>query len=124
MDTISKNHPRAKSKSFPLKELNNSPFIKTFSDRDTDIDRLFKKENIKPNIKFTTGDNYSTYAMVSAGLGISVSNKLMSKNWSENVVILPFDKPKYIMLGIALPSLSNSSIAAKKFIEYTKEYLK
>lgn len=121
---LPKNHPRAKSKSFPLKELNNSPFIKTFSDRDTDIDRLFKKENIKPNIKFTTGDNYSTYAMVSAGLGISVSNKLMSKNWSENVVILPFDKPKYIMLGIALPSLSNSSIAAKKFIEYTKEYLK
>ena len=44
------------------------PFIKTLPNRNTDIERLFKKENIKPNIKFTTVDNYSTYAMVSAGL--------------------------------------------------------
>lgn len=117
------NHPRANSKSFPLKELNKSPFIKTLPDRDTDIERLFRRENIKPNVKFTTVDNYSTYAMVSADLGISLNNKLMSKNWSGNVVTLPFEPPQYIILGIAIPSLSNASLAAKKFIEYTKKYL-
>ena len=118
------NHPRATCESFPLKELNSSPFIKTLPNRDTDIERLFKKENIKPNIKFTTVDNYSTYAMVSAGLGISLNNKLMSSNWSGNVVTLPFDPPQYIMLGISIPSFNNASVAAKKFIEYTKKYLK
>lgn len=118
------NHPSADLKSFPLKELNNSPFIKTLPNRDTDIERLFKRENINPVIKFTTVDNYSTYAMVNAGLGISLNNKLMSKNWSGNVSIIPFDPPQHIILGIALLSFDNASVAAKKFIKYTKEYLK
>lgn len=116
-------HPKAKEKFFPLKELNGAPFIKTLPDRDTDIERLFKRENIKADIKFTTVDNYSTYTMVAAGLGISLNNKMMSKNWSKNVVTLPFKPPQYIMLGIALPCFNSASIATKKFIEYTKEYL-
>lgn len=118
------NHPKSKDKSFPIKELNNAPFIKTLPNKNTDIERLFIRENIKANIKFTTVDNYSTYAMVSAGLGISLNNKLMSKNWSGNVVTLPFEPPQYITLGIALPSLEGASLATRKFIDYTKKYLK
>lgn len=120
---LPKDHPRAKSKSFPLKELNDAQFISTLPDTDTDNDRLFKRENITPHVKYSTVDNYSTYSLVNAGLGISINNALMAKNWHEDVVTIPIDPPQYITLGIALPKLSSATLATKTFIEYAKNYV-
>ena len=43
---------------------------------ETDITLLFDKLKTKPNTSYSTMDITATYAMVSAGLGISVNNAI------------------------------------------------
>ena len=99
------NHPKAENKSFPLTDLEKEPFIQTSPNQDTDLDRLIKRNQLKPNTRFTTRDAFSTYNMVSAGLGISFNQRLISKEWNGHVSEIPFDPPQHISLGIAVPSL-------------------
>lgn len=117
-------HPLAGRSAFPLEELSSYPFIITQPGQDTDIDRLFDQYPVRPDIHFATKDAYSTYRMVEAGLGISFNQSLFGKGWKGDVVILPFDPPQYIHLGISIPSLKESSPAARKFIGYVKEIYK
>lgn len=118
---LPKNHPLANEKSFPIQQLEKENFIHTSPGQDTELDRLLIQEGIKPKTDFTTADAFTTYSMVEAGLGISFNNSLVTSKWHGDVVTLPFDKPKFVSLGIAVPSLENASPATKRFIEYAGE---
>ena len=120
---LPKEHPLANAAFFPLESLNGSPFIQPLPEQNTDLERLLHTHHLSPDIRFTTSDNYTAYSMVAAGLGISLNNALMTKNWQGHVVTLPFDPPQYITLGIALPSLAKASPALKKFITCTKNVI-
>jgi DNA-binding transcriptional LysR family regulator len=114
------NHQKSEYSSYPIKELEQEAFIHTLPNNDTDQDRLLAKWNLKPDTCFSTRDAFTTYNMVAAGLGISFNQRLISKNWKGNVKEVPFDPPQYISLGIAIPSLKDSSPATKRFIDCVK----
>ena len=114
---VPKSDPDSRRKSFPLRMLEKKPLIQTLPNQDTDLDRLLKVNRLKPDIRFTTRDTFTTYNMVAAGLGISFDQRLNSRQWKGAVAEIPFDPPQYISLGIAVPSLNELSPAAKKFIE-------
>ncbi len=116
-------HEYAAKNEFPIEQLNNYPFIITMPDEDTDIDRLFEKYTVTPDIRFSTADAFTTFCMVEAGLGISFNQKLIFEKWVGNVVALPFNPPQYVELGITLPSMNEASPAAKKFIEYVRKFM-
>ena len=120
---LPKDHPKAGAEKFVLSELENEPFIMTSPNHDTDQDRLLAEANLSPDICLSTKDGYSTYNMVAAGLGISFNQRLISSKWDGSVVELPFEPPKYVSLGIAVPVLRASSPATKKFIECAKEII-
>jgi len=113
-------HPLAQAASFPLQALNDTPFIQPLPGQNTDLERMLAANGLKPQIRFTTSDNYTAYSMVAAGLGISLNNALMTRDWHGPVATLPFDPPQYITLGIAVPSLAQASPALKKFIACAK----
>ena len=94
------------------------PFIITQPNKDTDIDRVFSEAGIHADIRFVSKDAYATYRMVEAGLGISLNQRLIARDWHGRVAVLPFDPPQYVRLGIAVPSMKGASPAAKKFLEY------
>lgn len=120
---LPKAHPKAGAEKFVLSELENEPFIMTSPSHDTDQDRLLEEANLHPDICLSTKDGYSTYNMVAAGLGISFNQRLISSKWDASVVELPFEPPKYVSLGIAVPVVRESSPATKKFIECAKEII-
>lgn len=120
---LPKDHPYAKEKAFPIAQLEKENFIHTSPGQDTELDRLLKQEKIKPKTDFTTADAFTTYSMVEAGLGISFNNSLVTSKWHGEVVTLPFDPPKYVSLGIAVPSLKNASPATKRFIQFAKDII-
>ena len=95
------NHPKADADCFPLSSFETEPYIDTYPDQDTDNARIFKKNHIKPNICFSTTDNYATYSMVEAGLGISLNNGLNTEGWNGKVIIKPLDPSQYVTIGIA-----------------------
>jgi DNA-binding transcriptional LysR family regulator len=114
---LPKGHPRAMDAAYPIKELENEAFITTLQSQDTDIDRFLAAECLSPDIRFSTADVYTTYRMVEEGLGVSLNNRLTTSRWNGDVVLLPFDPPRYISLGIAVPSMNELSPAAKRFVE-------
>lgn len=115
---LPQNHPLASADSFPVEKLESEPFIHTSPDHDTDQDRLLALLKLHPQTCFTTRDGFTTYNMVSAGLGISFNQRLISQKWdSDAVVQIPFCPPQFVELGIAVPSLKEASPAAKKLIE-------
>lgn len=114
------NHPYAASENVPIQLFETDPYIDTYPNQETDNARMLKQNNIKPNTRFTTTDNYATYCMVEAGLGISLNNGLNSYGWDGKVVIKPIFPSQTISLGIASPTIDNLSQASKQFVSYIK----
>lgn len=120
---LPKDHPKAGLPAFPLQDINGASFIIPMQGHDTDVDRLLKQEGLSPDIRFTTADENTTFAMVEAGLGISLNNELTTKKLMGEVVVKPLDPPRSVLIGIAVPSLADASPAAKKFIAYAKQMI-
>ena len=103
------------------KDLEQEAFIYTQPDQDTEIDRMLSQLGVHPNVRFTTHNAYTTYNMVAAGLGISLDQRLRSREWSGAVAELPFEPRQSEAYGTAVPSLREVSPAAKTFMEYVRE---
>lgn len=107
---------------FPIKNIKNYPFIYTLHNKNTDTGRLFEKYRIKPDIRCYTDDNYTSYRMVEAGLGISVNNELMAAHWNGNVRVLPLEPACFVTLGLGMNKIMTRMPAVKKFIECVRRY--
>lgn len=114
-------HPLANAKVIPMERFATEPFIATYPDVETDYSLHFKKYHIHPKIQYTTTDLNATYAMVAAGLGLSINNSISAQTDYPNVVHLPLDPPHLIPIGIAchraLPP------AARTFYQFLQENL-
>lgn len=121
---LPKGHELANQSFFPVKRLEQEPFIHTSPDHDTDQDRLLRQFSLHPDTRFSTRDGFSTYKMVAAGLGISFNQRLISRDWKKEIVELPLDPPQYISLGIAAPTVKELSPAAKVFVRYAEEKIR
>ena len=120
---VPKDHPKAGLERFPVKELEKEPFIITSPRHDTDQDRLLTELQLKPDIRLSTRDGFSTYNMVAAGWGVSFNQRLISRQWNGAVVEIPFEPAKYVSLGIAVPLQRETSPAAKRFLECAREVI-
>ena len=61
--------------------------------------------------------------MVEKGLGISIMNELITRNWPCDVVKIPVSPPRSISFGMALTNLKHSSPAVRRFVKYAQEAL-
>jgi DNA-binding transcriptional LysR family regulator len=99
-------------------------FILSSPGFDYDVNSYLKKNNIIPNVKFSSMDDFSVIAMVSNNLGISILSELLLQNHNDTIVARQLNPCAKRMLGISLKSYSDASIATKKFIEYSQTILK
>lgn len=120
---VAKTHPFAKRDSVHPSECAGQPLIMPSRGRDVDIIDLLERFHIKPSVEFVTIENYSALSMVEHGLGISIMNELITMGRLNDVVLVPFDPPQCIEMGIAIPSLKAASPAAKKMVKYIRESL-
>ena len=121
---LPKDHLYASKESYPLINCETDSFIMPALGRDDDVVSLFERNGIKPNIHFTTLENFATMAMIEKGLGMSVMNNLITEKWNCDIVKIPVDPPSRITLGLAVPSYKQASPAVKRFIKYAVERLK
>lgn len=120
---LPKTHPLAAEASYPLQNCEYERFIMPALGRDVDVVALFQDNNLTPSIQFSTLENFAAMAMIEQGLGMSIMNELITRNWQCDVVKLPLVPPQQITLGIALPSLENASPAVKRFVQYAVDQL-
>lgn len=115
----------SRMKCFPVKSFETESYIETFKGQDTDNARMFRKNHMHPNIQFETEDTYASYRMVEAGLGVSLSNYIESKerNEGKSVRFMELEPPQIVEIGIATPTDAFISPAAKKFRNFAMKYI-
>ena len=79
---------------------------------------------IKPNIRFSTKDDYAIIAMVEKGLGISIMPELLLKGRHDDVVVKELVPPSKRVIGLAMTETSKDSPATRRFADYIIDWVK
>ncbi len=117
---IPENHSLRAAPKFPISALCNEPFMLLEKGSKAEISEIFERNNLIPNVKFTTWDDYAVMSMVESGLGIAILPKLILKRVPYKILSKELDVPAYRDIGLALRSKKNASLAVKKFLDYLK----
>ena len=120
---LSRAHPLAGKKKYPLKNLPDEKFIMPAFVYDDDVKLLFQKNKLEPRIEITTLESLSAIAMIEENLGMTITNQLVVENMNYDIVKLPLDPPQQLTMGIAIHSLKEASPAVRKFVEYAVRIL-
>ena len=119
---VPEDHRLADACSFPIKECENDDFIMGSWGKEMEIIDILDKNDVHPDITYTTYDTPATLAMVRMGLGISFVNELSAQFWNDHLVKMPLNPPQTITFGVAFPSRETMTGAARKFLDYTLKY--
>ncbi len=111
-------HPFAQAEKFPMKELENYPFMLQKRGGKSEIAAIFERHQLHPQVHFTTWDDYAIMSMVENGLGISILPELIMQRIPYNIVCKELEAPAYRHIGIAMRSQRALPISAKRFLEY------
>lgn len=118
MVILQEGHPLAECEKFPVKALNGAPFMLLEKEGKFEISEVFEKNNVMPNVRFTTLDDYAIMAMVESGLGISILHELILQRIPYNIIKKELDIPAYREIGIAMKDYKSTSNAVKRFLSY------
>ena len=118
MAIIPENHPLKDSEKFPVTALCDEPFMLLEKGAKAEISEIFERNNLTPNVKFTTWDDYAVMSMVESGLGIAILPELILKKVPYRIIAKELDVPAYRNIGLALRDKKTASLAVKRFIEY------
>lgn len=121
---IPEDHRLAGADRYPISEVEKDDFILGSWGKELEILEILDKNNVHPEIRYTTYDTPATLALVRSGLGISFVTRQSSEFWNEHLVKLPLDPPQMVTFGVALPSREHMTRAAKKFLDYTLKYFR
>ena len=114
-------HPRAKAKRYPLKELESDPYIQFYPGEETDAELACRSHGVVPDLRYTAADSFAAYEMVEAGLGVVLQNGLFDGLWSGDVVSRPLTPAVKIPIGVAVPRRDVISPAARCFRDFAVE---
>ena len=117
-------HPSVHDGCYHLSDLSTDDYILIHPDKETDNSILLDHYKIHPNICASTSDVDAAYAMVQAGLGITLMNEILAKERTGNVTALPLDYDTEFDIGLAALDKPNRSPAAQEFISFLRDRLK
>ncbi len=118
---LPKEHPYADAEAYPLSECENERFIMPALGKDSDVVDLFHRFHLNPTIIYSTLESFSAFAMIENGIGMTITNRLITEGFQADVVKLPLDPPQHIHFGIMIPNKDALSPAARKFVAYAKK---
>ena len=109
---------------FPVAECERAPLIQPSHGQDKDLDAIFEKSHIRPNIAYVTRNSFTAAAFAQNNMGVLLVNELSTHMWHFRVKVLPLDPPQQVMLGMAVASQSTASPAVKTFVRFVREYFR
>lgn len=124
MAVLPKSHKYAKNEKFDIKNIDGEDYISLNETSNQDARSSYESVGVKPNIKFTTKDDYAIIAMVEQGLGMSIMPELLLRNRGENVAILELYPHMSRKIALAIPHSQKISLSAEKFSEYVEAWVK
>ncbi|MCI2050166.1 MAG: LysR family transcriptional regulator [Lachnospiraceae bacterium] len=120
MAVLPEGHPRADAKKFPVKDFEKEPFLLLEHGRREEVSEFLQQQELSPEIRFTTWDDYAIMSMVESGLGISILPRLILRRIPYRVIAVPLSAPLTRNIGLVLKSSRSASLATRKFMEYLR----
>lgn len=114
------NHPLVKNTTIALEDLNGQPFLLLEHGNKTEVSELLKKNNIHPQIRFTTWEDFAIMAMVEKGLGIGILPDMILQRIPYQIEIRSLSIPYYREICLAMKNRSRLTPATQKFVDYLK----
>ena len=120
---LPKNHPLASLESIPVNAIAKEPFISLLENSDHDARKVLARAGVRPNIKYTTKDDYAIIAMVEQGLGVSIMPELLLQGRTEGVRVLPIEGGMKRTIGLAVADAAKNSPAVQNVAEYIRTWV-
>ena len=111
-------HPLTETDTVAVKDLNGLPFLLLEHGGKTEVSDLLERFQVKPDIRFTTWEDFAIMAMVEKGMGISILPDMILQRIPYNIEVRPLQTPYYRPIGIAMKDREHLTPAARKFMEY------
>ena len=111
-------HPLCKLDKVPVAALCDEPFMLFQKGEKGEISGIFEQAGLKPNVKFTTCDDYAAMAMVESGLCVSILPELILERVPYRIVAKKLDVPAYRNMVFVVRNQKTAPLAVKKFSEY------
>ena len=123
MVAIPPNHPLAAQSSVSLDQLADETLIFPAYGADVDVLRLIEGSGVKVEYSISTLYNYPAFRMVEQGLGLVITNRLITQGLSTKMALLPVEPASSIDLGIAIPAESENTPAVERFVTYAQRII-
>lgn len=120
---LPKDHPFARKRNFPLKQLANESFIIPSEGSNYSIGSILGEADISLNVQYALNDDYAAIALAEKGLGVTILPELILNNQHAKVAIKPLSPPCYRTIGIGVHSCTALSPACRRFISFVKDWL-
>lgn len=120
---LPKNHPLAALESVPAAAMAQESFICLLENSNHDARRVLERAGVKPNIKFTTKDDYAIIAMVEQGLGVSIMPELLLEGRTGGVCVRPIEGGMKRTIGLAVADAGKNSPAVQSVAAYIRDWV-
>lgn len=117
------NHPLASAPAVPRRALAEEPYIRLKSGTLSEMEALFRRNDVEPNVRFTIDSDYAVMSMVSAGLGFSVLPELILRDAPFPLAVVPPEVETSREIAIAVRSLETASVAARAFLDVARQWI-
>ena len=116
-------HPLADAPFVPREALAEEPYIRLESGTSSEMETLFRANDVEPNVRFTIDSDYAVMSMVSAGLGFSVLADLILRDAPFPLAVKQPEVETSREIAIALRSLETASTATRAFLDATQAWI-
>ena len=121
MAVLPQDSPLAQHESVTLEELCTLPFILLERGGKSEVSELFEQAGLKPQVKFTTWDDYAVMSMVENGLSAAILPKLILRRVQYGICTKKIASAAYRDICFAVRDKRTRSLAVIKFEEYLSE---
>ena len=116
-------HPLADAPFVPREALAEELYIRLESGTSSEMETLFRANDVEPNVRFTIDSDYAVMSMVSAGLGFSVLADLILRDAPFPLAVKQPEVVTSREIAIALRSLETASTATRAFLDATQAWI-
>ena len=121
MAILPEGHSLAEKQRVPASALCDEPFMLLEKGARAEVSNVFEREGLKPNVVFTTWDDYAVLSMVESGLGLSILPSLILQRIDYHVAIRGLEEPAYRDIGVAWKGGEDTPLAVERFLSYLHE---
>ena len=83
-----------------------------------EISELFERNELEPDVHFTTWDDYAVMSMVESGLGVSILPELILKRVPYDIAAKSLDVEAFRKIGFCVKDMKTVPHVVRKFMEY------